>query len=226
LLFCTDGHSAFEIRLTGRDGDMISLREASNGRFSVVALLGKTTFADQRDSFAAFVKANRQLVSDDLLPALAQFGFEPILPPDSFGVRHAVIVSLLSADQIQGEGKRLVADLNSDDYNTRERASQALSACYDLYKNLVQTAIDEHTGSPEAQARVASVVHQQPLPRQPGDTVTALDLANDSGYIVSLLDDAHLQSRPRLSEQWEKLTGQKLGTDSAVWQDWAKQNLK
>jgi hypothetical protein len=226
LEFRTDGGIAFCLKLFNRENDTISLRQERNGRFSVVAMLGDTTFADQRSSFAAFAKANRRLVSNEILPALAQFGFEPILSPDSFGVRHAVIASLLSADEIQAEGKRLITDLNSDDYETRERATQSLAAGYDLYKDLVQAAIDEHSGSPEAQARLASVVHQQPLPRQPSETAAALDLVHDPGYIISLLGNVHSEVQPRLTEQLEKLTGQKLGSDTAAWRDWAKQNLK
>jgi hypothetical protein len=216
LLFRTDTRLSFEIRLANRDGDLISLRQASNGRFAIVAFLGKTTFADQRESFAAFVKANRRLVSNELLPALAQFGFQPILSPDSFGVRHAVISSLLSADEIQAEGKRLIADLNSDDYETRERATQSLAARYDLYKDLVQAAVDEHSGSPEAQARLESVVHQQPLPRQPNETAAALDLIHDQSYLASLLDDARVEIRPRLTEQLEKLVAEQHGFDPAA----------
>ena len=154
LEFHTDADTAICLKLSNREGDVISLRQERGGRFAIVAMLGENTFADQRNSFAGFVKANRRLVSNEILPALAQFGFEPILSPDSFGVRHAVVASLLSADEIQAEGKRLIADLNSDDYETRERATQSLAVRYDLYKDLVQVAVDEHSSSPEVASAV------------------------------------------------------------------------
>ena len=206
LEFRTDAGAAFSMKLTNREGDLISIRQERSGRFSVVALLGDNTFADQRDSFAAFVRANRRLVSNEVLPALAQFGFEPILSPDSHGVRHAVIASLLSADEIQAEGKRLIADLNSDDYDTRERASQSLAARYDLYKDLVQAALDNPSNSPEVQARLNAAVRPSPSVLRPIDTATALDLVHDPSYIKSLLDEAHTEIRARLAEQLEKLT--------------------
>ena len=207
LEFHTDADTAICLKLSNREGDVISLRQERGGRFAIVAMLGENTFADQRNSFAGFVKANRRLVSNEILPALAQFGFEPILSPDSFGVRHAVVASLLSADEIQAEGKRLIADLNSDDYETRERATQSLAARYDLYKDLVQVAVDEHSSSPEVQARLESVVRQQPLLRQPSETAAALDLVHDASFIKSLLNEVHAEIRPRLTEQLKKLKG-------------------
>jgi hypothetical protein len=198
--------ATFEVKLTNREGDVISLRQERGGNFIMLAMIGDAIFADQRDSFAAFVRANRRVVSNEILPALSQIGFEPILPPDSPGVRHAVVASLLSANEIQAEGKRLIADLNSDDYDTRERASQSLTARYDLYKELVQAALDNPSNSPEVQARLNALVQPSHSVLQPIDTATALDLAHDPSYIKSLLDETHAEIRPRLAEQLEKVT--------------------
>ena len=187
LEFRTDAGTAFSLKLTNREGDLISLRQERSGRFSVVALLGDNTFADQRDSFAAFIRANRRLASNELLPALVQFGFEPILSPDSPGVRHAVIASLLSADEIQAEGKRLIADLNSDDYDTRERASQSLAHGTIFTRTSCKRRLTHPSNSPEVQARLNAVSRHSPSALRRIETATALDLgARSELYHVAL----------------------------------------
>jgi hypothetical protein len=224
--FSANGDVAFEISLSDRNGDLISARQWSNGRFSVVALLGKTTFADQRDSFAAFVKANRSVVSNEILPTLQQFGFDPILSPDGQDVRHAVLISLLSPEEIQAEGKQLISDLDNDNYDIRERATQSLSAEYELYHDAIQAAAQNQANSPDVQIRLQKIINQQLLQRKPIDTAKSLDLAHDAGYLVSLFDDAHSQTWPRIGEQLEKITGQKFGSDPTAWKEWMTKNQK
>jgi hypothetical protein len=219
-----EGSDGFGLQIADQSGNLISLRQYHNGRFSIIALLDKTTYADQQESFAALVKTNRQWMSEHLLPALAQFGFQPISPPDSPGVRHAILTSLLTVDEIQAEGKRLLEDLDSDDYDVRDRATRSLSGRYDLYKDMIQAASQNQSNSPEVQVRLQNIIDQQPLSPGPMETAVGLDLVHDSKYIISLFDDSHSQTWPQIAGQLEKLTGQKLGTDPAAWKDWAKKN--
>ena len=73
----TFDRQALLMQISNRDGDLISLRSAPNGRFTIVVIDKDTVFADQSDSFAEFVKQHRQLMEIDLLPALAKFGINP-----------------------------------------------------------------------------------------------------------------------------------------------------
>jgi hypothetical protein len=83
LVLRTFDRQALLVQISNRDGDLISLRSAPSGRFSLVVIDKDTVFADQSDSFAEFVKQHRQLMETDLLPALAKLGVNPTKPTPS-----------------------------------------------------------------------------------------------------------------------------------------------
>ena len=85
LEFHSPGQNAYRIQLTNQQGDILSLRQAGNGRFSVIAILGDKVFVDQADSFEAFHKRHQELMDSQILPALARFGIQ--LAPASNSVK-------------------------------------------------------------------------------------------------------------------------------------------
>ena len=83
LVLRTFDRQALLVQISNRDGDVIFLRSAPNGRFSMLVMEKDKIFADQSESFTEFVKQHRQLMETDLLPALANLGINPTKPTPS-----------------------------------------------------------------------------------------------------------------------------------------------
>src|SRR5205085_10383351 len=103
----------------------------------------------------------------------------------------------------------------------RERATLSLNKGYPLYKDLVQAKMEDRSISADTKAalgQISAAWSDLPLAEQ---TMTALDLANDPVYVVSLLDAMDARELAIVGGRLEKLTGQNFGSDAAKWKAWA-----
>jgi hypothetical protein len=216
------GRSQFRLRLSNVDGDLITIDQASNWRFSIIAIVEGGVFANQAKSFLEFFRGHRRLMESEILPALAKFGFSPIVSTDAPSVHVAVLGLLVPPKLIEAESRRLLADLDDDDFNVREKASKMLRLRYTMYKDLIQQKLTDKAISAEAQARLNRVVAEQTESAIAERTAAALDLKNDPIYLISLLDDATPEESPIVFKRLQKLTGETLEDDIAAWKEWAK----
>jgi len=211
----------FRIQISTPDGEIVSLREGAGGRFSILVSATDRTYAGQAESFVCYVKENRRFMDRDILPLLAKFGVRPILPTDASIVRD--LVSAMLIEPAAGpQGKQLLENLDSDNREGREKAETSITSRYPLLKDLVQAKMEDPSTSAQTKAslqRIAGAWTELPLAEQ---TATALDLANDPVYVVSLLDAMDARELGIVSGHLEKLTGQKFGTDAAKWKAWAQ----
>lgn len=226
LEFRTFNQNAFWIDLSNHQGEMISIRQEANGRFTMIALGPKSVFADQCETFTAFFKKHRDWMQAELLPALAKLGFRPLLPPDAPAVRKAVIAAILRSADSASDGKQLVADLSGTDGNAADRASKALATRYELYKSAIVEKLKEANLSEALKSKLQAIVDQQTDSRPASNTLAALDLVHDPVYVVSLLDDVDSRELPIVAEQLSKLTGKDLGADREAWKAWANSAAK
>jgi hypothetical protein len=222
LEFRTFNQKAFWIDLSNHQGELISIRQEADGRFTMIALGHRAVFADQRESFAAFFKEHRDWMEVELLPALVKFGCRPILPADAPAVRKAVIAALLHSPDHATDGQRLVTDLAGADAKTSVRASKALAARYELYKSAIAEKLKDANTTDDLRGKLQTIVDQQTDSRAANNTLAVLDLAHDPVYIVSILDDVDLQELPIIAEQLGNLTGKDFGADRGAWKTWAK----
>jgi hypothetical protein len=226
LEFRTFNQNAFWIDLSNHQGEMISLRQEANGRFTMIALGHNAVFADQCETFTAFFKKHHDWMQAELLPALAKLGLRPLLPPDAPAVRKAVIAAILRSADNAPDGKQLVADLASTDGIAADRASKELANRYELYKSAIAQKLKEAGLSEALKSKLQAIVDQQTDSRPASNTLAALDLVHDPVYVVSLLDDVDSRELPIIAEQLSKLTGKDLGADREAWQSWAKAAVK
>jgi hypothetical protein len=211
----------FRIQISNREGEMISIREGASGHFSMMVVANDRLHAGQAESFVAFVRENRRLMDRDILPMLAKFRIRPILPSDANIVRNLVSTTLIETAE-ESKGKQLLDDLTSDNREVRERGALLLNNRYPLYKDLVEKTEDQSTSAElkASLARIAAAWSDLPLAEQ---TMTALDLANDPVYVVSLLEAMDARELAIVGGRLEKLTGQNFGFDAAKWKAWAQE---
>jgi hypothetical protein len=226
LQFSDDGQGAFRLQVSHPDGDLILMSQGRKGAFAVVALLGDRTLSGKGESFVAYYRQHRQDMDAHILPGLATLGMSPILAPSSARVRAATLALLLRTPDTLAEGKQLLADLDHDRMVVRERASRLLADRYEVHKDLIQEKLRDASVSLEVKKRLQQLFDSQPDSARANQVVTALNLTQDSSYVVSLLDQVPADQAPKLINHLEKLTGQKLGTNVAAWKEWAGKNLK
>jgi hypothetical protein len=226
LEFSDDGRGGFRIQLTHPDGDLILLHQPRNRSFTAVALVAGQLFAGHGKSFLTFFRQHQQQTTTHVLPALAEFGIYPILSPHTPKVRKAVLAALLRKPEALAEGKRLLADLDSEQFAARENASQLLSERFEIYKDLIQDKLQDKSISLEVQTRLQSILAKHPDSHRVGQTVAALNLMDDAGYLVQLLDHASAEETSMVVSHLEKTTGENLGSDPAAWKEWAKKKVK
>lgn len=210
------------LQLTDRDGNMVVLRQDSNGRFFLVVVADETTVLQQAESFIALVKQHRQLIESEVLPVLARIGVRPILSSDAPEVHDFVWASLLRGPESRAEGERLLSRLDSEGFDDREAASNALSSRYPLLGDLIREKLYDKSNSAEMQARLERIVAERPDSTLPAQTAEALGLASDPVYLVKLLDQANSKETQVLVQHLEQITGQKLGSDPGAWKKWAR----
>ena len=88
-----------------------------------------------------------------MLPALANVGIRPVLPPHDERVRNTVYALLIRTPDATAEGQQLLEDLDSDKREVRERATRLLDNLFDLYKDLIQQKLQDKSCSAEVRSR-------------------------------------------------------------------------
>jgi vacuolar-type H+-ATPase subunit E/Vma4 len=125
---------------------------------------------------------------------------------------------------VADEGQLLLAQLDDDRLETRERARRLLASLYDQYKDKIEQTLQDKSASAEVRAQLTRIVSEESESRLVRQTIEALSLLNDPQYVVSFLEDAEPRESVSITHYLESLTGKKLGPDAAAWKDWLKAN--
>jgi hypothetical protein len=226
LEFSDDGSGGFRIEVRNIEGDLLLLQQSRNGSFAAISFTGGPILAAQGDSFLACFQQNRQAMEARVLPVLAQFGINLILSPELPKIRNAVLAQLMQTPEIRAEGQKLIEELDSSEFAVREKASEVLGNRFEIYQDLFLAKLQDKTTPLEVRTRLQAIVNGHTDQQRVAQTVTALGLLSDAGYLVALLDHVAAENVPRVTVHLEKITGQKLGADVAAWKDWAGKSAK
>jgi hypothetical protein len=226
LEFGEDGKGGFRLQFSHTDGDIILLSQTPKGAFRAIAMVNGKTFAGQAESFTAFYKQHRSVMESDILPILAHVGVQPIMSPQEAKVKHAVAALLQRSPASVEEGKKLVSDLDSEQFAVREAATKALTERFQLFQDLVREKQLDKTASLEMRTRLDKIMAANTDASRVNQTVELLDLTKDPGYLISLIDGPASPETAKVVEQLEKVSGQKLGSDAKAWKQWLEKSSK
>jgi len=226
LELIVEDQTSFRIQLTHPDGDLILLHQARNGRFSAVTTIGGRLFAGQGESYQAFLRQHQAEVEATLLPTLRLFGIDPMPAVMSTEVRKAAIDLLKRTPETLAEGRKLLADLDSNSFDVRDKATKKLIERIGVFNDLVEEELKGKSISVEVRARLQSILAERRRGGGDGRTLAAFELMKDPQYAIALFEHVGSDEKPLLGKHLEKLTGQKLGADAAAWKDWAKKKPK
>jgi hypothetical protein len=213
----------FDIQVSNSRGELVSLQSTPGGRCTMVAMLAGKPFAAQGKSFVDLFKQHRSLMESEILPALARFGCRPILSPSDAMVRSAALATILNSPETIAAGDRLIAELDHDDFEAREKASAELTRRYIVYRDLIHDRLRDPANSAETAARLKRIVMDCSDWKLVSATIAALDLTRDAPYVVSLFGEAKADDRAKIAEHLEMLTGKRLGVDPTAWKTWLRE---
>jgi hypothetical protein len=221
-----DGKGGFRMQLLHPDGDLVMVQQTPKGAFRVVALVGGRTFAGQGESFTAFYKQHRAAMENDVLPILNKFGIDPIVSPKDAKVKGAVLASILRSPETIDAGKKLIDQLDSDQFAVRDQAAKTLDQRYVLYEDLIREKLKDKNLPLQMKRDLERITNTHADQARVSQTVELLDLLKDPAYLVGLLETAAGDEKPKVVAHLEKVTGQKLGDDAKAWREWVEKNAK
>lgn len=182
------------------------------------------THSFQAASFGSLYRKERAYVESTFFPALLRSGIGAPWTSLHPKVVKAVLANLKASSAEESEqGKKLIADLDSDDFEVREAATKALSKNYAKYKNIIAQSLKGQP-SPEMKMRLNTVLRENAHKGGQAQEM-AMRLLKDKAYLIKLLDIVKDKGdQQTLVKALEALTGQKHGADSAAWKKWLKEN--
>ncbi len=171
------------------DGDFLQLSQAGDGAFTCIVSRGGKVQRLAGESFGAFYAANRDYVDNKLFPLLSRIGITAPITAMNPEVRRAVIAALRPMDpQTMQRGRKLIEDLDADDFETREKATEALTKEYQQFKSLIQAKHAEEGLSVEAKERLQRIVNEASSKgARVDEVVRAMKLTDDATYLTELL---------------------------------------
>jgi hypothetical protein len=226
LEWLDDGLGGMRLMLSNADGELLLLQQSKQGAASVAGVFAGKSFAANGESFLAMYKQHRTTMDAQVLPVMEALAIRLIPSPQTPEMKKAVIALLTRTPESLAEGKKLLADLDHEKFQMRDKASRMLNERFEVYKDLIQEKLKASTLSPEASSRLHKILAAHPESDKVSQTIAALDLQRDPAYLVSLLAEVGAGDRRRLISHLEAVTGQRLGDDPAAWQRWLADRQK
>ncbi len=217
LRITDDGAGRVSLTLDHGDGDLLVVRQSPE-RFVVVVIAGADVVSRVAPSLAAAYRADRSLLTDRLAGLLRHQGIGLPAWPHDDAVRAAVIARitpLTEGERAEADG--LLAELASDDFEARERATAGLGERYERFRTIVADALARTDLDPEVRARLEEIVEERPPGGGADRTIDGFGLVGDAPYLVDLLEAAGDAERPVLLGRLTTLLGADHGDDPAAW---------
>jgi hypothetical protein len=171
-------------------------------------------------SFQQFTENNRQVVERVLFPLFTRLGIK--MPMDKTDPRVVSNVVAKIKNRKNGDHKaaqKLIGQLASKSFETRETASRRLAAGYEQWESIIKEHISKSSLSPEAEFRLNEIVADA-TGNEVEQYISDLNLVDSPEYLVSLLNIVSTDEKPLIVEHLEALTKQTHGDDISAWQTW------
>ena len=177
-------------------------------------------------TFADLYRADPHFVEVEIIGRLRAFG---IAGPAT--LRDPIVPELIVAE-LQGQSRRiseaawaLIAELDSDDFASRRRASRDLSQRLYVYYETLHHAHDSADISLEAKTRIERLLRFDK--EQYGEyryLIEHLQVVDSPRWLVQIMKGLEDADRSIIAERLKMLTGQSFGNDQMAWHDWLEKS--
>lgn len=235
LLIEAKEDGTLHVDLTTGNGEFLFRFRQSNQGIVYCQELGQSNlFSGSGQTFDEFCQRHPDYVQKRLEPIFVYIGLGA--PPNRYSdiVARNVLAELRPVDQKRLEQfKAAIEGLNSDDFDAREKASQALQDRFSDWQEMIQTASNDTEYPLETRARLKKIFKNSVSEKEVEDLQIAQQgkLDADAPYLVWLLGRSSEEDfkvsesdKKRLVDTLEELTAIKNGNDLDKWKKWMATN--
>lgn len=195
------------IEISDKSANILILTQANDGGVSLVLVDGQQPVAIKARNLAALYREHGDIMAKRVLPVFEQVGV--MLPPHPMDDRIiAGVLQSLRQDKVEEakQAEKLIAELESDDFATREKAEKTLLEQYQRYGAYVQAAKEKGQGSAELMNRLESIINKAgPVIAKLPDLVKQYGLLDDAKYLQSILPKVAEKDRPLIERRLKEL---------------------
>ncbi|MFP4106781.1 MAG: hypothetical protein ACLFVU_11915 [Phycisphaerae bacterium] len=219
LLRFREHDNGLQITLVNGTGPLTLIVRQNLRGFSVFHLAGDKTVRKDAKDFSEFYTENRDYAENTLFPLLRFNGIRPPVTAYSQQVKSTVLNMLRKPLRKEERAKfrGMVADLQSDQFRTRQEASKKIGQTVLRGYPVYEKALAEEELSPEAQQRITDALAKHEKELKLPRLVLRLGLLTDTEYLVDLLGKTEGDNAKLIAARLEKLTGKEHGTEVDAW---------
>jgi hypothetical protein len=216
-----DPQGGFRLLLTADDGNIVLINQAASGAASLACVVGGKSAVASGKSFAEVFSQNREVFETIVMPAIEHVGVGLSLSANTPLVRARVVSLLMPLSEAEkAAAAKLLGDLASPDFATRETAREALSARLDRYEALIREHSQAEGVSKDVQftlEQLLGAADAEPTRK----LIAEMKLLEDAEFLISILEAIDADARKVVTAHLTKLTGESFGEDVEAWKKWA-----
>ncbi len=207
-----DGNGAFHLLLVSPAGDLLRITQESTGAFRVAHVGEGEPVSFAAASFSEVFRRHRPYVLGTLLPLLRGVGVRiPWDPSGPEGVRAALVRLRPLSPRDREEAKGWLLQLDDDDFQKREEATQALSDGFLRFRALIEEARKDPGATPEVATRLQGIEDKHAGEGRLEDHFAASGLLENPDYLSALLECVEGADREAVAAALEKVSGVEPG---------------
>lgn len=219
----------FELRDTG-DGKVqftftygelfLKFLQTEKGKIQLIWIDSDKADVYVASSFTEFVKKHPQPANKFLFPLLKQLGIK--MPIDKTGPR-LLSAALAHLERMQtdidDQVAKLVKDLDSDSYETRNSASAKLTAGFEKWAGQIEKHLKESPLSPEARMRLKQIKANSGK-NELDQFLGEHKLLSSPSFLIKLLEFAKDDQKLMVVDELKKVTNEDHGENLDAWKKW------
>ncbi len=198
------------IAISDKSANILILTQANDGGVSLVLVDDQQPLAIKARNLAELYREHSDIMAKRVLPVFEQVGVK--LPPHPMDDRIiAGVLQSLRQDKVEEakQAEKLIEELESDDFATREKAEKTLMEEYHRYGAYIQAAKEKGQGSAELMNRLESIINKAgPVIAKLPDLVKQYGLLDDVKYLQSILPKVAEKDLPLLERRLKELQKQ------------------
>ncbi len=224
LMLIDDDEGKLKLILSGDDATVI-INQKADGKLHITGIIGEQVAIGSAESFPELVDRYPDFERIGVFDLLRHNGIKmPLLVSDT-RVKQRVISRLVAMEQIQpAKTEKLFADLDSDDFQVRDAATDTFSKNFETYAELIKEKQQEENLSFEVKSRLAQIIKKNSQQDEVSDLISSANLLGSADYLVSLIPKQDKeQVKQAIIRRLKQITKQDFGEDVIAWQQWIEQ---
>ena len=209
----------FSVKYSGEDF-LIELKQKADGSIKLSRVRGDDADDFNASNYLELRKENPKVVNQWLVPLLQHVGFTIPIVSDDEPVQQAVLSKLVGVrSRSMKDFDQLIRDLDSDEFRTREEATERLSALAGLWQDVIKKQLKSSSISVEVRVRLQGILIEEKAHNPIDELIASQDLMNSTDYLATLFAVANEQEKSAISKQLEQITNHSEPTSEA-WLEW------